>query len=145
MMSAQHRPYWKKLTDPRWQKLRLEIFQRDAFTCQECQATDKELQVHHHCYLAHREPWEYPKWFLVTLCVDCHKDNDYSPVENFLEVSDMLRDFCGLSPLDAIDFMIWRSSLNCDHRVEVERFKEYKARISTPFENLVTAEGISAL
>lgn len=42
--------YAFKLKDPRWQRKRLEILQRDNFTCQECYATDKELNVHHLIY-----------------------------------------------------------------------------------------------
>lgn len=65
--------YRKKLQDPRWQRKRLEIFERDEWTCQECGATDKPLHVHHLEY--HRcQPWEYHESKLVTLCEDCHAE-----------------------------------------------------------------------
>lgn len=64
--------YSEKLKDPRWQKKRLEILNRDNFKCQNCNKKDKELQVHHLTYLKDCEPWEYQEYCLITLCVDCH-------------------------------------------------------------------------
>jgi hypothetical protein len=65
--------YQEKLLDPRWQKKRLEIFERDQWTCQSCLATDKTLHVHHRFYRPDREPWEYEDIALITLCKDCHE------------------------------------------------------------------------
>ena len=65
--------YAELLKDPRWQKKRLEIMQRDKFTCQYCGATDKELQVHHLTYHEKVNPWEHRNDELVTLCKDCHR------------------------------------------------------------------------
>lgn len=62
--------YSEKLKDPRWQKKRLEIFERDGFTCQMCSDKDKTLNVHHSKYGG--DPWECPNEFLTTLCDDCH-------------------------------------------------------------------------
>lgn len=66
--------YMRKLRDPRWQKKRLEIMQRDDFTCRMCFETEKTLHVHHTFYTPGREPWEYPDCGLVTLCENCHQD-----------------------------------------------------------------------
>ncbi len=66
--------YYEKLKDPRWQKKRLEVMDRDGFECQNCGATDKTLNVHHRAYLRGFEPWEYPDDSLETLCEDCHKE-----------------------------------------------------------------------
>lgn len=63
--------YRDKLRDPRWQKKRLEIFQRDAWTCQACGDKETELQVHHLAYSG--EPWEAQNDMLRTLCAPCHK------------------------------------------------------------------------
>lgn len=63
--------YSEKLRDPRWQKRRLEIFERDKFTCQSCDRTDITLAVHHK-YYKDCEPWEYPNEALQTLCEVCH-------------------------------------------------------------------------
>ena len=65
--------YKTKLLDPRWQKKRLKIFERDKFTCQECKETEKTLHVHHEYYLPDIEPWDYPDEAFKTLCVDCHQ------------------------------------------------------------------------
>lgn len=64
--------YFEKLKDPRWQKKRLEIFERDGWRCKECYSKEKTLHVHHLFYLKGKEPWEIPNGFLVTLCEDCH-------------------------------------------------------------------------
>lgn len=66
--------YSEKLRDPRWQKRRLEIFQRDEFSCQRCQDDKSTLHVHHRRYLAGHEPWEYEDCDLVTLCESCHSE-----------------------------------------------------------------------
>lgn len=64
--------YSEKLRDPRWQRRRLDILQRDDFTCQICFDTTTTLHVHHRRYLAGREPWEYGDHDLTTLCKPCH-------------------------------------------------------------------------
>ena len=42
--------YAEKLKDPRWQKKRLEILERDAWVCQKCFDTKSTLHVHHRIY-----------------------------------------------------------------------------------------------
>jgi hypothetical protein len=68
--------YIEKLKDPRWQKKRLEVFQRDNFTCQKCfdDQNNLPLAVHHLHYEKGKEPWEYPIERLTTLCEDCHQE-----------------------------------------------------------------------
>jgi hypothetical protein len=65
--------YSEKLKDPRWQKIRLKVLERDNFTCVCCDETTKQLHVHHCYYVSKREPWDYHTNTLVTLCADCHK------------------------------------------------------------------------
>lgn len=65
--------YSEKLKDPRWQKKKNGILERDKYTCQICYSVEKQLQVHHKYYLPDKEPWDYAEEVLVTLCVDCHK------------------------------------------------------------------------
>lgn len=65
--------YAEKLKDPRWQKKRLEIFNRDSFRCQLCDDDSSTLIVHHKKYLPKTEPWEYDINLLITLCEGCHK------------------------------------------------------------------------
>jgi hypothetical protein len=66
--------YSDKLKDPRWQKKRLEILQRDQWMCQKCGDSDSTLHVHHRNYVKDLEPWDYPNDSLITLCEDCHED-----------------------------------------------------------------------
>lgn len=65
--------YSQKLKDPRWQKKRLEILERDEWTCQRCFDTESTLAVHHRKYLPNTNPWEYPDDLLITLCENCHE------------------------------------------------------------------------
>jgi hypothetical protein len=62
--------YGEKLNDPRWQKKRLHIFERDNWACTMCGATDLTLHVHHEQYAG--EPWEVADEHLKTLCAACH-------------------------------------------------------------------------
>jgi len=64
--------YSEKLRDPRWQKRRLEILERDEWTCQMCSCTSDPLVVHHRYYKQGEEPWEAEDAALVTLCELCH-------------------------------------------------------------------------
>ncbi|HEX9972276.1 MAG TPA: hypothetical protein VGD14_09415 [bacterium] len=64
--------YKEKLLDPRWQKKRLEILERDNWSCQACGAKDRPLQIHHLSY-QNLEPWEIESDQLITLCDVHHK------------------------------------------------------------------------
>jgi len=62
--------------DSRWQRKRLEIMERDNFTCQSCgkgEADAITLNVHHIYYTVGVAPWEYPAEALITLCEKCHE------------------------------------------------------------------------
>ena len=63
--------YAEKLKDPRWQKRRLQILERDGWACVKCGEKEKTLHVHHWWYRG--EPWEAPDDALSTVCVDCHE------------------------------------------------------------------------
>jgi 5-methylcytosine-specific restriction endonuclease McrA len=64
--------YSNLLKNPQWQRKRLEVFQRDKFTCQCCGAKDKEIHLHHLLYKKGSLPHDYDNEMLVTLCCDCH-------------------------------------------------------------------------
>jgi len=64
--------YSDKLKDPRWQRRRLQIFERDNWKCRVCANEEITLCVHHIEYINGRDPWEYPDSYLITLCEDCH-------------------------------------------------------------------------
>ena len=85
--------YKEKFKDPRWQKKRLEILNRDQWRCLECWSEEKTLNVHHLIYLRGADPWEAHDGFLLTLCEDCHKDilkYEYDKKEDSLEYSNLL-------------------------------------------------------
>lgn len=66
--------YSEKLRDPRWQKKRLEIMQRDEFSCRICHDDKSPLNVHHSYYEKGLEPWEYSDDMLTTLCETHHAE-----------------------------------------------------------------------
>jgi len=80
--------YAEKLRDPRWQKKRLEIMQRDEFTCMVCGETESTLNVHHHYYDKGKDPWDYEDNALITMCEDCHE----SEKNRRKEIEDLLLD-----------------------------------------------------
>lgn len=65
-------PYQQKLLDPRWQKKRLEILNRDEFTCQYCEDSENTLHIHHLAY--HKNPWDISNDKLITCCEQCHEE-----------------------------------------------------------------------
>lgn len=68
--------YSEKLRSPLWQKKRLEILQRDNFTCLNCGDNKSHLHVHHLQYLRFKDPWEYDNDYLITLCNKCHNEEE---------------------------------------------------------------------
>lgn len=64
--------YAQKLKDPRWQKKRLRILERDKYTCQLCKSKEKFLHVHHKIY-NDKDPWDIEDGSLITLCSECHE------------------------------------------------------------------------
>ena len=65
--------YREKFKDPRWQKCRLKILNRDDWACQLFGDKGSTLHVHHRYYTPKTDPWEYPDRAFVTLCEDCHE------------------------------------------------------------------------
>ncbi len=66
-------PYIELLRDPRWQRKRNGILERDDYRCRFCWDSKVNLQVHHKRYAASRIPWDVPDSWLITLCERCHK------------------------------------------------------------------------
>lgn len=66
--------YQTKLKDPKWQKKRLEILNRDNWTCVLCKDTETTLHIHHHEYRYGKEPWDYEDDNFATLCEHCHHE-----------------------------------------------------------------------
>lgn len=65
--------YKEQIKNPLWQRRRLEILNRDNFTCQICGCKDKTLHVHHTAYIKGKMIWEYPDRMLITMCEECHE------------------------------------------------------------------------
>lgn len=70
--------YKKKLLDPRWQKKRLEILDRDGWTCQLCDDSKTTLHIHHFRYSKNFNPWEVESEDLTTYCKHCHSLVDFT-------------------------------------------------------------------
>lgn len=66
--------YNEKLRDPRWQRMRLKVMERDEWACQICYDSKSTLNVHHRFYDFGKDPWDYPIEALATLCEGCHED-----------------------------------------------------------------------
>lgn len=89
--------YSELLKDPRWQKKRLEILDRDNWFCQACADRESTLHVHHIKYTSNL-PWETPNYLLVTLCESCHQKEEY--LKDF-DYYDLLHD-TGLTRKDLV-------------------------------------------
>lgn len=63
----------KDYTDPRWQRVRLQILSRDKFRCAVCDRDDATLHVHHRVYEKKKKIWDAKPEHLVTLCETCHE------------------------------------------------------------------------
>lgn len=110
-------PYQQKLLDPRWQKKRLEILQRDEWACRECGDETSTLHVHHCWYEYGREPWHYPDDALITLCKDCHAyetENRPYAEQLLLEMLRMSGFNCGTVLRIAQAFEHWKLLQCCD-------------------------------
>ena len=108
MSSQERRDNYKKLLQhPMWQKKRLEILNRDNFTCRKCGDTENTLHVHHCGYESSSEgPWDYDEGWLLTLCKECHRDETdhlYSSKQDFLTATSacgfMWEDYADLAEL----------------------------------------------
>jgi len=65
--------YNSQYLDPRWQKKRLKILERDDWRCQICGNDEITLHVHHRLYIQNKSIWDYPDHLLITLCESCHE------------------------------------------------------------------------
>lgn len=95
-----NKTYSQLLKDPRWQKKRLDILNRDEFTCQMCGSTESTLHIHHITYHS-GNPWEISDDLLITLCADCH-EHETEAVKH--EIYELIKTLKG-SGMISIDFM----------------------------------------
>lgn len=80
-MATKNNKWLEQYRDPRWQKKRLEIMERDEFACQMCSDSKSVLNVHHRYYTPTHKVWDYPNEALVTLCESCHSGEKVSMEE----------------------------------------------------------------
>ncbi len=123
-MAMKRQEYAELLKHPKWQKLRLKIFERDDWTCKRCGATEKTLHVHHFLYEEGCLPWEADTSILMTLCEDCHKDehellNEYKSLINVIEMS-------------CVPFCIDRSLLRVCCLKFADTLRHFEARMKYP-------------
>lgn len=78
MKKSEYSNHWK---DPRWQKFRLKILEKDGFKCTQCGDDKSPLNAHHLYYISKRKPWEYPYSSVLTFCDDCHDENHEDPTQ----------------------------------------------------------------
>lgn len=95
--TPQQKTYFEKLKDPRWQKKRLEIFNRDEFRCITCGDKESTLNVHHLKYEKGFEPWDYDNKCLITLCESCHAYETLNLKDAYYELSLTIKDKMPLS------------------------------------------------
>lgn len=110
--------YSEKLKDPRWQKKRLEIMNRDEFSCQMCMDKDTTLNVHHFAYKQGCEPWEYDNGMLITYCENCHKSETDKRPELEKKILQLLKE-AKMNQYDLIDFIGY---LKHSKNIRVEMF-----------------------
>lgn len=103
--------YSEKLRDPRWQKKRLEVFQRDEFICQICLDSESTLNIHHKRYIPGKEPWDYDLNDLVTLCEICHGSEKEAREEAESILLEQLRMKFFSSEIDQLGQSIYRMPL----------------------------------
>ena len=141
MKTQAQQNYAAERLDPRWQKKRLEIMQRDEFKCTECNDEKSTLNVHHRYYVKNREVWDYPAFSLVTLCEGCHStahpklaDDEESAMSEWeagigilAEGKDWPADFWRLGELLAIDFGVNLKGLISFLEKQIADHKESKA------------------
>jgi hypothetical protein len=113
--------YYEKLKDPRWQRKRLEIFERDKWSCQICHSIENTLTVHHIYYKDNLEPWDYPNELLLTTCELCHDDitlltSEYSMDDLFgLKITAIKSEFHSLHDNEVEH---WNTYINAIHYAE---------------------------
>jgi len=85
--------YKNQLKTSAWLRKKFEIMNRDNFVCSNCLCDnyEKQLEVHHITYLRNKKAWEYPDYFLVTLCRECHqKEHDENATNNINKIKEWI-------------------------------------------------------
>jgi len=122
--------YSEKLKSPKWQKKRLEVLQRDNFTCCKCGDDETELHVHHLKYT--KEPYDAPLIDLQTLCKYCHSiisfcDFEIKPIDfikrgnnRIVVLEDFSFQLLRFNEYNRPEILVW---FNCDSEVLEDLYK----------------------
>ena len=78
--------YTEQLKNPAWQRKRLEILERDSFTCQLCSDTETELHIHHKFYEKGKKAWQYENSNFMTVCKVCHKTTEFYKGSGYIPI-----------------------------------------------------------
>lgn len=117
--------YSNLLKDPRWQKKRLEILERDKWACRLCGDAKSTLHIHHCYYNKDVNPWEYESSSLLTLCYVCHEEES----ENFYSQKNSLTDALSMYGFTSEEF----NELACC----VYDYRQMKGENSEPLDRIV--------
>lgn len=133
--------YSEKLKDPRWQRKRLEILNRDNWKCTNCGNDKLTLHVHHEKYFG--EPWEIDNSKLKTICHKCHEIEHgiltvYEPAKFTHNVGDTIK----VSKFWGLDNNEYTIEENPKYKKmmkakSVRSIKQERLRIELHYENII--------
>lgn len=89
--------YSEQLAHPKWQRKRLEILERDNFTCTLCGDTETTLHIHHEKY--GKFAWSVNNKYLKTRCSHCHLLEEYYKKHYTLSTNTFIK----ISKRDSVD------------------------------------------
>lgn len=104
--------YYEKLKDPRWQKKRLEVLERDEWTCKICKSVENTLNVHHKKYAKSGNPWDVELVDLETYCESCHEkyETNKKKILNALENANYLTKIVDIDIAHLIFLLDWNGN-----------------------------------
>lgn len=128
----------QQLKSPKWQKRRLQILEKDNWTCQACGTQEKTLHVHHLYYVDGKNLWDYNDHELITLCEDCHKIEHNTIINELIESLHTL----GVSNLE-LEMLLADIKLQIESKHDDIFSKNCKVKNVNIFGNLDTLENLS--
>ncbi len=126
-MAQGKKSYKQKLKDPRWQKKRLKVLERDEFSCVHCKDKETTLHVHHKKYTD--DPWGAPMKDLETVCEDCHK---------------IIEEIEGVEEIVKIDNIKWLVKIKRKHNEDSGFYFIYVVEFGLLMINYTEEEGINS-
>lgn len=111
--------YLEQYKNPKWQKLRLKILERDNWACQKCGDDESQLQVHHRRYIYGKKVWKYKEFDLITLCSDCHKEEKDSMKERMGQLIETLKISFFADEINSLHEIISHALFKCKYTPEV--------------------------